>query len=120
MKMRNKIVGQYGEGLAVEYLKRNGHKIIARNYQASYKEIDIVAHKGDFLVFVEVKTRTSLFYGEGTEAITYQKQQAMKKGIGHFLGHRNIEHVDVRADLITIYVDKKSKNARIRHYENIL
>ena len=116
----NQKIGAYGENLAVEYLKRNGYRIITRNYQASYKEIDIVAHRGDFLVFVEVKTRTSLFYGEGMEAVTYAKQQAMKKGIGHFLGHRNIKHVDVRADLITIYIDKRNKKASIKHYENIL
>ena len=116
----NKAIGAYGEQLACEYLQRQGYDIIRRNYQASYKELDIVARKADMLVFVEVKTRTSAWYGSGEEAVTYQKQQAMKKGIGSFLYHENIWHRDVRADVVIINIDKFRRIARIKHYENIL
>jgi len=118
--MRNKIIGRFGEQLACDYLRRQGYNIIKRNYQASYKEIDIVAQKRNILVFVEVKTRTTTTYGDGIEAVDYFKQRSLKKGIGYFLGHESIEHKDVRADLITIYIDRKSKRAKIKHYENIL
>jgi len=116
----NKIIGAYGEQLACDYLKRRGYEIIRRNYKASYKELDIVARRADMLVFVEVKTRTSSWYGGGEEAVTYAKQQAMKKAIGSFLYRERVWHRDVRADVITILVSKAKRTARIRHYENIL
>ena len=116
----NKIIGAYGEQLACAYLERQGYEIIRRNYKASYKELDIVARKEDMLIFAEVKTRTSNWYGGGEEAVTYQKQQAMKKGIGSFLYRERVWHRDVRADVITITIDKRRKTAKIKHYENIL
>ncbi|OGF27864.1 hypothetical protein A2477_01550 [Candidatus Falkowbacteria bacterium RIFOXYC2_FULL_47_12] len=117
---KNKVIGAYGEQLACDYLERRGYEIIRRNYKASYKELDIVARREDMLIFVEVKTRTSNWYGGGEEAVTYQKQQAMKKAIGSFLYRERVWHRDVRADVITILVSKANKTARIRHYENIL
>ncbi|MBI2327492.1 YraN family protein [Candidatus Curtissbacteria bacterium] len=68
-----KNIGKHGEDLAVEFLKRRGYKIIDRNFRIRGGEIDIVALEKSTLVFIEVKTRTSLAYGYPQEAITKSK-----------------------------------------------
>ena len=78
MKIANPIA-RFGEDKACEYLKKLGFKIIERNFRRGYGEIDIVAIDKDVLVFVEVKTRTSSFYGTPLEAITYWKLKALIK-----------------------------------------
>ncbi|MBP5618294.1 MAG: YraN family protein, partial [Clostridia bacterium] len=49
--------GERGEKLAARYLRRKGYRILERNFQTRFGEIDLIARKGDQLVFVEVKTR---------------------------------------------------------------
>jgi putative endonuclease len=59
-KQENKIVGNRGETLAVEHLQMKGYKILGRNYASKWGEIDIVAKDKDIVVFVEVKTKSTL------------------------------------------------------------
>lgn len=118
--MRNKIIGRFGEDLAANYLQRHGYDIIAKNYQASHQEIDIIARQHSLLVFVEVKTRTAQIYGDGTEAYNYFKQQALRNGINFFLHTENIAHKDIRADLIIVQINKALRRAKIKHYEDVL
>ncbi|MEW6600814.1 MAG: YraN family protein [Nitrospirota bacterium] len=68
-------LGQRGEGLAVQFLRKRGYKIIAQNYKTRIGEIDIIAMEGDTLVFVEVKTRESIAYGRPFEAVDYFKKK---------------------------------------------
>lgn len=116
----NQIIGDYGENLACQFLERHGYTILHRNYQASYKELDIVARKDDFVVFVEVKTRTSDAFGDGVEAVDYHKQSNLRKAIGHYLVKEQPKSNDVRADLITVMIDRASKNVNIKHFEDVL
>ncbi len=74
MKRYNKNLGDFGEDAAEEYLKENGYIILERNYNARGGEIDIVALDDDFLVFTEVKTRSSHKFGLPSEAVDYKKQ----------------------------------------------
>ena len=71
----NKSFGNEGEDIASDYLKNNGYEIIERNYRFHKGEIDIVAkdNETNYLVFVEVKSRKSLEYGEPEYAITPAK-----------------------------------------------
>jgi putative endonuclease len=69
-------LGEKGEGLAVKFLKKNGYKIIKRNYKTPLGEIDIIANDRGTLVFVEVKTRESLEYGHPFESVnTYKRHK---------------------------------------------
>lgn len=68
-------LGSQGEQAAVEYLQQNGYTILARNYHTRGGEIDIICANDRFLVFVEVKTRSSSRFGTPAEAVTWQKQQ---------------------------------------------
>ena len=77
--MPNRTIGNYGEELACQYLKKQGYKILERNYRIRGGEIDIVARDQDYLVFVEVKARYSHEYGLPSESITPWKIKALLK-----------------------------------------
>ena len=68
--MRNKIFGRCGEAVAFNYLIENNYKILNTNFSCKLGEIDIIAQKDDYIVFVEVKARTSKLYGLPREAVT--------------------------------------------------
>lgn len=68
-------IGNRGETAACRYLKKNGYKIVERNYRKKCGEIDIIAKKDDMLCFVEVKTRKSINFGLPCEFVTQSKQQ---------------------------------------------
>ena len=83
----NKKLGTYGEELAAAFLQREGYFVIHRNYTCPYGEVDIIAVKDNKVAFVEVKTRTSQLYGEGTEAVNGRKQRHIKNAASYFLSH---------------------------------
>ena len=72
-------VGQYGERVAAEHLVSSGLVILDRNWRCADGEIDIVAREGDALVFVEVKTRSSVAFGDPAEAISRAKATRIRK-----------------------------------------
>lgn len=74
-----------GEDAAVAYLEQKGYKIERRNYRCYCGEIDIIASKGPVLVFVEVKTRSNDLYGRPAEAVTYGKQQKIRRSAESYL-----------------------------------
>jgi putative endonuclease len=116
----NQSIGALGEKIAAAYLQRHGYAILTTNYKTSYKELDIVAQRGDVLVFVEVKTRTSLAYGDGTEAMSPRKQRDFRAGINRYLRENRWRAADLRADLITVMLDRVQKTARVRQYKGVL
>ncbi len=71
--MNNKVTGNKGEDLAEDYLKKHGYTIMHRNWRFKNWEVDIIASKGKFLHFMEVKTRTTLQYGRPEESISAKK-----------------------------------------------
>lgn len=100
--MKHILVGEQGEQQAIKYLKKQKYKIIAHNYHNMLGEIDIIALDKNYIVFVEVKTRTSGVYGQGYEAVGYQKQQKIRKVATLFLKEKRLENYDVRFDVISI------------------
>ena len=113
-------VGHFGEKLAQDYLKRKGYKIVDINIKTGYKEIDIVAHKKELLVFVEVKTRTSKSFGEADEGIGYYKLKNLKKAIAYYLSHSGGYNQNFRLDLIAIDLNRRTKIAHLKHYKEII
>ena len=73
--------GETGETLACRYLRKNGYKVLYRNFRGrSGGEIDIVCRDDDTLVFVEVKTRSREDFGRPVEAVTHEQQQRISRG----------------------------------------
>ncbi len=94
--------GQSGEKLAVEFLKKQGFKIIEINFKCRFGEIDIVAQEKDTLVFVEVKTRSSNQFGLPEEAVGYRKIQHIIKSAQIYRStHKNLPVGD-RIDVVAI------------------
>lgn len=71
--MNNKVTGNKGEDMAEDYLKARGYIILNRNWRFKHWEVDIIASKGKFLHFIEVKTRSSSAYGKPEDSISKSK-----------------------------------------------
>ena len=83
--MKHNYTGKDGESFAVNYLRKRGYLIIAKNYAINGGELDIVALKNRTLVFAEVKTRSSEKMGSASEAVDQRKQNRLKKAKSDFL-----------------------------------
>ena len=109
-----KTLGRRGEREAAAYLRKEGFSILALNFTTAVGEIDIVAGKGDLIVFVEVKTSLSSRFGPPQYLIDDGKQQRMRKVASQFLKlHRNYE--DCRFDVIVLTGD--GGGLRIEHID---
>ena len=82
---KHNILGKRGEELAVHFLQNLGYVIIASNWQQHKFEIDIIAQDNNEIVFVEVKTRTSDFFGNPEEAVTLSKQKHLIEGADYYV-----------------------------------
>lgn len=95
--------GRIGEDLAKEYLQRLGYKIIESNWHYSKNaEIDIIAEDKKTLVFVEVKTRSSLNYGHPFESISQNKINKINSAILAYLSIVDKKYISYRFDGIAI------------------
>ncbi len=110
--MKHILIGEYGEQLALKYLKKKKYKIIAHNYTNKLGELDIIARDQQYIVIVEVKTRSTGAYGFGYEAVTPAKQQKIKQVTQLFLMEHNLMDQDIRFDVISVDGDK------IEHFIN--
>jgi putative endonuclease len=119
MKSINKIIGDFGEDLAVQYLSKKGYAILDRNTKISYGEIDIVAKINDTIVFVEVKTRTTNTSGSADDSLTRKQINNLKKTLNLYLYSKHYSRDKARLDLLVIDIDKNKKIARIKHYRDI-
>lgn len=112
------ILGKRGEDEAAKYLKSKNYRIIERNFTCKQGEIDIIATDGEYLVFVEIKARTSNEYGLPSESVTQTKIKHMLKAIRYYLYKRNLENEDIRIDVIEIYV--RGDKYYINHIKQII
>ena len=99
---RRQTLGELGETLACDELRRRGYAILERRYRTRYGEIDIVARHGDVLVFVEVKTRAGDVFGNGAEAVTGYKQRRVARMAMDFLTRRRLHDRPCRFDVVSV------------------
>ena len=71
-------LGRIGENIIADYITKLGYKVVERNFECNQGEIDIIAKDKEELVFIEVKTRTDISYGEASEAVTNTKKKSME------------------------------------------
>ncbi|MBV9195069.1 MAG: YraN family protein [Solirubrobacterales bacterium] len=113
-------LGQTGEDLACEHLRRRGYRIVERNYRTRWGELDIVGFNGHTLAFCEVKTRRlSRTGGVPLEAVHPRKQGRVRKMAGQWLIERTGRpHADVvRFDAIGVIVDGDDRLVSLEHLE---
>ena len=104
-------LGKKGEETAANYLSEQGYQILERNWRFGKDEIDIIAEHDNFLVIVEVKTRSSSFYGNPEEAVDEQKQRLLIRAANEYVIQKEID-LEVRFDIFSIIIesDKQTIN----------
>ncbi len=105
--------GRLGESLAVRHLKKNGYRILARNYRNRFGEIDIIARHGEVLVFVEVKSRSSARFGSSKAAVDLNKQKKISMiALGYLKQTRSTDE-KARFDVVCVDMDSKKPAVEI-------
>jgi putative endonuclease len=108
-------LGKKGEQLAIDFLIKNKYKILEKNYRYLKAEVDIIAQKGGVLAAVEVKTRTSAYFGNPEEFVNPKKIKLLLSAIDNYVVERDLD-VEVRFDIIAIIQNKKE--TKIEHLED--
>lgn len=107
-------IGKKGEQLAQEYLLQNNYTLLETNYHYRKAEIDIIAQKNNVLAIVEVKTRSSLAYGNPESFVNKKKISLLIEAANAYIDKNNL-NLEVSLDIITVVLDGKEK---IDHLEN--
>ncbi len=95
-------LGKLGEEQAVVRLKKEGYRVLARNYRNTFGEIDIIAQDGKTLCFVEVRTRTKEWHGHPFESISAIKQKKIIRAAQAYLVQEGTEDTEARFDVVAV------------------
>ena len=124
IKTKKRLLGDYGEKVARRYLRKNGYRIIKKNFVADENEIDIIATDKTTEVFVEVKTRTVGIENPNeprpASAVDQKKQRGIIKAARFYTAY-NPSNKRKRLDIIEVYVNPNNKKysvADIKHLKN--
>jgi putative endonuclease len=116
-KDQRKVIGAKGEGFACAFLERGGFKLLERNWRCKVGEVDIIALEEDDLVFIEVKTRTSLDSGFPEESVTRRKRQRYEMIAAYYLSEYCGMSRRVRFDVIAILITGEHQ-AFLKHHRD--
>ncbi len=102
--LSRKALGELGENLAVDHLRKAGLQIMMRNYRCPKGEIDVIAQHGDWLVCVEVRSKTSGTMGLAEESIDHRKLQKLRSTAAYYVMEKGYKEWPLlRLDLIALY-----------------
>ncbi len=99
-------LGRIGENIIADYITKLGYKVVERNFECNQGEIDIIAKDKEELVFIEVKTRTDISYGEASEAVTNTKKRHLINSIKYYIYKQKLENQPIRIDVAEVYINK--------------
>ena len=112
-----KRIGNAGEKIAERFLKKKGFVILEKNFRNRYGEIDIIAKDEDWLVFIEVKTKSCKNFSEPETWVDFKKENQLTKMADYYLCQKNIVDTDCRFDVIGITLGKKNEE-KIEHIKH--
>lgn len=115
-------IGTWGEAVAAWYLEARGYRIMQRNVRTPYGEIDLIASQGAGMVFVEVKTRTNLSYGQPEEAVTARKLAHMINSAQYYMEeHPELARQGWQIDVVAICgrPGDTREHVDIQHFQNV-
>ncbi len=113
----NWLFGNQGERLAAKTLKQKGYRILARNCRSRWGEIDLIAMDGNWIVFVEVKTRSSTDKGRPHDAVTISKQRQISRAASAWLQRNRLHNHRCRFDVVAI-VWRTGQEPLIEHIQS--
>ena len=111
-------IGQFGEELAVQFLIRNGYRLVLANFKVPIGrirnavvtgEIDLIAFDENVLCFVEVKTRSSDEFGAPIAAVDLRKQRQITRTARMYRKTFRLDTIKFRYDVVSIVLQKSSK-----------
>ncbi len=122
--MKKNQVGKTGENLAAKYFRKNGYRVIERNFSTRFGEIDLIVNKKGVLVFVEVKTRLgfgqpALRRSRPEWGIDHKKIYKVQKMAQVYLVDENPEYKNLRIDVVCIDLNSNLEIDDLRHYQNM-
>lgn len=114
-----RLLGRWGEERAAEELRRKGYTIVAAGWRCRMGEVDLIAQKGGFLAFVEVKLRKSGTFAQAREFVDPRKQEKLLLTAQLYLSE-NPTRLQPRFDVIEVYAPQGTATVSpvIRHYED--
>ncbi len=98
-------LGKKGEQLAIAFLIKNGYKILEKNYRYLKAEVDIIAQKKGVLAAIEVKTRSTDYFGNPQDFVNPKKIKLLLSAIDYYVTEKDLD-VEVRFDIIAIIYQK--------------
>ena len=107
--------GIRGEQIAREFLRKKDYKILETNWRHEKEEVDIIAMDGSELVILEVKTRSTDYFGDPEEAVDEAKEERLIAAAEAYLEEKDLD-VEVRYDIVSIIL--KNKHPEIRHIQD--
>ena len=118
LHLNKKEYGSFGESRAVEYLDNKNYEVLEQNFRCRIGEIDIIAKDKENLVFIEVKTRSSIYYGLPGESVNFRKQQTIGRCAKIYLvSKKKYKDINCRFDVIEVMTEC-GKIGNINHYIN--
>ena len=112
-----RVLGEQGERLAEEFLRKRGCKILRRNWRSRLGEIDLIARDGDEVVFVEVKLRSSGDWGAVQEAVHSRKRRSICLAASEFADRNRLHGHTLRFDVVAVLLPPGGA-PEIRHYKD--
>lgn len=118
--MKRGELGSIGEKIAVDFLKRKGYLIRETNFRCRAGEIDIVAEKNGYLIFVEVRTKTSSVFGNPEESVTVaKKEKIVNTALTYLASHESVPE-SWRIDFIAVEIGQRGEVKRLELIENAI
>lgn len=102
IKRDRKAVGLEGERVATEFLKKQGYKILQRNYNPGSSEIDVIGYDRGVIVFLEVKTCLSHRYGPPEARVTETKKRRIYKAAQRYIKEKHLSNKKFRFDVVSV------------------
>lgn len=110
--------GKLGESIAEKYLRKNGYIILEKNFRSKCGEIDIIGKDKDYIVFIEVKTRSSSKFGTPREAVTFTKQNKIYKTAQLYIMEKRLLNFNCRFDVIEVILNTVTNEHSIKLIKN--
>ena len=112
---KTKELGEFGEKIALDFLKKKGYKILEKNWKRKWAEIDLVCKKGNKFIFVEVRTlKDQDFHPQ--ESLTPFKIKSLLRSVKLYLFEKKLFEVLWQIDFL--FVEIKKDKMKIWHFEN--
>ena len=118
MGSNNKSIGDLGEEIAAKYLIEMGYKILDKNFRYKTGEIDLIGKDDEYITFIEVKARTSSYFGFPCEAVTYLKQQKIYRTAEIYILQKKLFKFNFRFDVVEVFLSDMKNDYRVKLIKN--